>query len=53
MRKLYPIGHSSHEADRLVELLRGCGIEVVVDTRSAPHSRYTPHFDREIFKLGA
>lgn len=50
MRRLYTIGHSSHEAGRLVELLRGCGIEVVVDTRSAPYSRYTPQFDREALK---
>jgi uncharacterized protein (DUF488 family) len=49
-RRLWTIGHSSHTSERLVELLRGADIEVLVDTRSAPYSRFTPQFDREALK---
>ncbi len=44
---LYTVGHSNHTADRLLELLRGNGVGVVVDVRSAPFSRYSPQFNRE------
>jgi uncharacterized protein (DUF488 family) len=47
MRELYTIGHSSHSAEHFIRLLRQAGIDVVVDTRSAPYSRYSPQFDRE------
>jgi uncharacterized protein (DUF488 family) len=50
MRTFYTIGHSSHTAERFVELLRLYAIEVLVDTRSAPYSRYTPQFDREALR---
>ncbi len=41
------IGHSNHESDAFVALLRKHGVNVVVDVRSAPYSRYLPHFNRE------
>lgn len=47
MRTLYTIGHSSHTPEHFLELLQRHRIEVLVDVRSAPYSRYTPHFDRE------
>jgi len=47
MLTLYTIGHSSHTAEHFTALLQQHGIQKVVDTRSAPYSRYTPHFDRE------
>jgi uncharacterized protein (DUF488 family) len=50
MAMLYTIGHSSHTAERFVELLRQHGVQVLVDTRSSPHSRYSPQFDREALK---
>jgi uncharacterized protein (DUF488 family) len=33
-----------------VELLRQHGVQVLVDTRSSPHSRYSPQFHREALK---
>ena len=50
MRTLYTIGHSSHTAEHFLGLLRQHRIEVLVDTRSAPYSRYTPQFDREALR---
>lgn len=45
MRQLYTIGHSSHSPEHFIGLLQQYRIEVLVDTRSAPYSRYSPHFD--------
>src|SRR5450756_1375464 len=50
MRRFLTIGHSSHAAEHFVDLLRGSGIEVLVDTRSYPYSKRVPHFDRESLK---
>lgn len=47
MLTLYTIGHSSHTAEHFTALLQQHGIQTVIDTRSSPYSRYTPHFDRE------
>jgi uncharacterized protein (DUF488 family) len=43
--RLFSIGHSHHSVAQLLGLLRRYGIETVVDVRSAPGSRYVPHFD--------
>ena len=50
MSTVYTIGHSSHSCERLAELLRDRHIDVVVDTRSAPYSRFAPQFDRELLQ---
>lgn len=44
---IYTVGHSNHEADTFVALLRQHGIQVVVDVRSSPYSRYVPQANRE------
>jgi uncharacterized protein (DUF488 family) len=41
------IGHSNHSIEKLVGLLTAGGVEVVVDTRSQPYSKYTTQFNRE------
>ncbi len=43
---VFTIGHSSHSAQKLADLLKGYGVEVLVDTRSRPYSRHAPHFNR-------
>ncbi|HEV2618950.1 MAG TPA: DUF488 domain-containing protein [Acidobacteriaceae bacterium] len=50
MRELHTIGHSSHPAAHFLGLLQQARIEVLVDTRSAPYSRYSPQFDREALR---
>ncbi|MDO8673135.1 MAG: DUF488 domain-containing protein, partial [Dehalococcoidia bacterium] len=42
---IFTIGHSNHAFEAFVDLLRRHGIEVLVDVRSQPYSKYTPHFD--------
>jgi uncharacterized protein (DUF488 family) len=41
------IGHSNHSIETLLALLRGHQVEIVVDTRSQPYSKYSPHFDQK------
>lgn len=50
MSTVYTIGHSAHSYQEFGGLLNGHGIQVVVDTRSAPYSRYAPQFDRELLQ---
>jgi uncharacterized protein (DUF488 family) len=47
MGTIYTIGHSNHSLEKLVSLLRAVGATTVVDVRSAPYSKYCPHFNRE------
>lgn len=41
------IGHSNHSIARFLDLLRGAGIDCVVDVRSVPFSRRNPHFSQK------
>ena len=47
--KLFTIGHSAHALGVFLELLRQHGISAVADVRSAPYSRYRPHFSKDAF----
>ncbi|GAB4344581.1 MAG: hypothetical protein Kow0099_24100 [Candidatus Abyssubacteria bacterium] len=49
--RIYAIGHSNHTAEKLVKLLKQCKIELVVDIRSSPYSRYSPQFNKESLSL--
>lgn len=53
--KVYTIGHSNHTWEFFSDLLRRHGIGAIADVRSAPVSRYVPHFNRETLEgaLGA
>ena len=44
---IYTIGHSNHAWERFQELIRPHGIEVLVDVRSYPRSRFAPWSNRE------
>lgn len=44
---IFTIGHSNHPLDRFVSLLRQHAIEEIIDIRSAPVSRFVPHFNRK------
>ena len=44
---LFTIGHSNHGLDAFLQLLRTHGVSTVADVRSAPYSRYCPHFSKE------
>ncbi len=43
---LYTIGHSRHPIDKFIQLLVDHRIEVLVDVRSTPFSRFNPQFNK-------
>ena len=43
---IFTIGHSNHDMETFLALLRQHGLGTLVDVRSAPYSRYAPHFSR-------
>ena len=46
----YPVltvGHSNHAPDAFIKLLIRHGVDEVADVRSAPYSRYAPHFNHD------
>ena len=46
---LYTIGHSTHSAQKMIDLLRVHGITAIADVRSSPYSRMNPQFNRDSF----
>jgi uncharacterized protein (DUF488 family) len=48
---IYTIGHSNHAIEKFIGLLHQYDIDVVVDIRSAPYSKYSPHFNRELLSV--
>lgn len=44
---IYSIGHSNHPIERFIALLRGAGVDAVLDVRSVPQSRHVPQFGRQ------
>jgi uncharacterized protein (DUF488 family) len=44
---VFTIGHSNGRIEAFIDLLRRHEVEVLVDTRSQPYSRFLPHFSRE------
>jgi uncharacterized protein (DUF488 family) len=43
--KLFTIGHSNHSADKFIQLLDGHSVNMLVDVRSTPYSRFNPQFN--------
>jgi uncharacterized protein (DUF488 family) len=50
MGTVFTVGHSAHSIELFAELLAKHAIQVLVDVRSAPYSRYAPQFDRELIQ---
>ena len=44
--EILTVGHSNHEEADFLSLLRGAGVELVVDVRRHPSSRRLPQFNR-------
>jgi len=44
---IYTIGHSNVDVEEITRLLKEYGIELVLDVRSSPYSRFSPQFNRE------
>ena len=48
--RVFTIGHSNHTVEHFLSLLNAHGIQVAVDTRSQPYSKYATQFDHEALK---
>ncbi len=48
--QVFTIGHGNQEGAAFVSLLRQHGIGTLVDVRSAPYSRYVPHFSQNALR---
>jgi len=49
-RPILTVGHSNHPVERLVELVRQHDVDVLVDVRSQPYSRFATQFNRELLE---
>jgi len=49
-RCVFTIGHSNHDEQTFVNLLKQHRIDVVADVRSQPYSKYTTHFNADQIK---
>lgn len=47
---IYTIGHSNYTVDKLIDMLKYYNINVVVDIRGTPYSKYNKQFDKEVIK---
>ena len=47
---VYTVGHSNHSLEKFLGLLAANRIEVLVDVRSSPYSRYATWYNREPLK---
>lgn len=45
--RIFTIGHSTHELEEFVAILRAHGIKQLVDIRTIPRSRHNPQFNGE------
>ena len=48
--EVFTVGHSNVRQEAFIALLKTHGIEVLVDVRSAPYSKYVPHFNGDTLK---
>ncbi|MBW1737858.1 MAG: DUF488 domain-containing protein [Deltaproteobacteria bacterium] len=47
---IFTIGHSNHELEKFIHLLKSNKIDVLVDVRSNPYSRFASHFNKDDIK---
>ena len=44
---MFTVGHSNHDLDAFLDLLKAHDIQLLVDVRSQPYSRYASQFNRD------
>lgn len=50
MTEILTIGHSNHDIDAFLGILKKHEVRVLVDVRSDPYSRYSPQFNKSDFE---
>jgi len=46
-KQCFTIGHGNYPIDQFIPSLQNIGIDLIIDVRSSPYSRFNPHFNRE------
>jgi uncharacterized protein (DUF488 family) len=46
-KQCFTIGYGNYPIDRFITFLQKISIDVIIDVRSSPYSRFNPHFNRE------
>ena len=49
-KQIFSVGHSNQSIDEFFMLLQSQNIDCILDVRSLPYSKYTPHFNEEPLK---
>lgn len=49
-KSIFTIGHSNHPIEKFLALLDQHQIDVVVDVRSVPFSKFSVHFDKDVLQ---
>jgi uncharacterized protein (DUF488 family) len=49
---IFTIGHSNHPFSRFMELIQKQNIQMVVDVRTRPYSKYTPYYSKKPLEEG-
>jgi len=47
LKQCFTIGYGDYPIDRFITVLQNISIDVIIDVRSSPYSRFNPHFNRE------
>ena len=50
MKAVHTVGHSTHDIEKFIGLLKQHGVNAVGDVRSQPYSRYPPQFSQDSLK---
>ena len=50
VKQLFSVGHSNQSIEEFYQLLESQKIDCILDVRSMPYSKYTPHFNEEPLK---
>jgi len=51
MKKVYTIGHSTTDFATFISYLKAHNVNMLIDVRSMPGSRYVPHFNKEVLSI--
>jgi len=46
-KQCFTIGHGNYPIDQFITFLQSVSIDLIIDVRSSPYSRFNPHFNRE------
>jgi uncharacterized protein (DUF488 family) len=49
--EIWTIGHSSHDIDKFIAMLKANGIRLLVDVRKVPGSKLHPHFNKSALQF--